>query len=101
MRRRIGALALAAKTTGEPARRAAIAARLPVQEWPGRVVLLPAVDAESGEPVIFTRDSGVTPPSAPTRCHPPPADRPRAPDATSARPGQRISPCSGISAASS
>jgi NTE family protein len=60
MRRRIGALALAAQTTGKPARRAAIAARLPVREWPGRVVLLPAVDAESGEPVIFTRDSGVT-----------------------------------------
>jgi hypothetical protein len=34
-------------------------ARLPVQAWPGRVVLLPAVDAESDEPVIFTRDSGV------------------------------------------
>ena len=60
MRRRVGALALAAQTIGEPERRAAIAARLPVQEWPDRVVLLPAVDAESGEPVIFTRDSGVT-----------------------------------------
>ncbi len=59
VRRRIGALALAAQTVGEPARRAAIIARLPVQAWPGRVVLLPAVDAESGEPVIFTRDSGI------------------------------------------
>ena len=46
-RRRIGALALATPTVSEPARRAAVAARLP------------AVDAESGEPVIFTRDSGV------------------------------------------
>jgi len=58
-RRRIGALALATPTVSEPARRAAVAARLPAAAWPGRVVLLPAVDAESGEPVIFTRDSGV------------------------------------------
>ena len=60
MRHRVGALALATQTIGEPERRAAIAARLPAREWPDRAVLLPAVDAESGEPVIFTRDSGVT-----------------------------------------
>ncbi len=59
MRRRIGALALGTATVTESARRAAIAARLPVQSWPDRVLLLPAVDAETGEPVIFTRSSGV------------------------------------------
>jgi NTE family protein len=59
MRRRIGALALAADTVPEDARRQAIAGRLPVQEWSDRVVLIPAVDAETGELVVFTRDSGV------------------------------------------
>ncbi len=57
--RRIGALALATPTVDESTRRLAVAARLPGPAWPGRVVLLPAVDAESGELVIFTRDSGV------------------------------------------
>ncbi len=59
VRRMIGGLALAAETVDESARRVAVAARLPVAVWPDRVVLLPAVDAESGAPVIFTRDSGV------------------------------------------
>jgi NTE family protein len=36
-----------------------VAARLPVKTWPDRVVLLPAVDARSGERTVFTRDSGV------------------------------------------
>ncbi|WP_138732444.1 patatin-like phospholipase family protein [Modestobacter excelsi] len=56
--RRMGALALAAPTV-DPARRAAIAARLPVPDWPDRRVLLPAVDTGSGEVAVFTRDSGV------------------------------------------
>jgi NTE family protein len=57
--RRMGALALAAPTVDPTLRRTAIDARLPVKEWPDRRVLIPAVDVESGETVVFTRDSGV------------------------------------------
>jgi NTE family protein len=39
--------------------RATVAARLPSQHWPQRRVLITAVDAQSGEPVIFDRHSGV------------------------------------------
>jgi NTE family protein len=59
MQRAVGAVALRTPTVAEPVRRAAVAARLPVPEWPDRPMLLPAVDAETGEPVIFSRDSGV------------------------------------------
>lgn len=59
VRRRIGALALAADTVPEATRRAAVASRLPVHEWPRRRLVLVAVDAETGEPVRFTNDSGV------------------------------------------
>jgi NTE family protein len=58
-RRKIGTLALETETVAEPVRRAAVAARLPVPTWPERSVLLPAVDAETGVTVVFTRDSGV------------------------------------------
>jgi NTE family protein len=59
-RRRIGALALATQTTvDEPTYRASRAARLSGQTWPARDVRLVAVDVESGEPKVFTRDSGV------------------------------------------
>lgn len=37
-----------------------IAARLPAADWPERDLRIPAVDAVTGEVVIFTRDSGVT-----------------------------------------
>ena len=60
IRRRIGALALATPTVEESARRAAIAARLPVHAWPDRVVLLTAIEAETGELTVFTRESGVS-----------------------------------------
>jgi NTE family protein len=59
MRRRVGTLALATPTVPEAARRGAVAARLPVPGWPDRVMLLPAIDAESGELTVFTRASGV------------------------------------------
>ncbi|MGW9192377.1 patatin-like phospholipase family protein [Micromonospora chersina] len=59
-RRRIGGVALAAQTVDPAVRLAAIDARLPVKQWPDRRVLLPAVDAESGDEAIFTRESGVT-----------------------------------------
>ncbi|WP_433315988.1 patatin-like phospholipase family protein [Micromonospora chersina] len=59
-RRRIGGIALAAHTVDPAVRLAAIDARLPVKQWPDRRLLLPAVDAESGDEAIFTRESGVT-----------------------------------------
>jgi len=58
--RRLGALALAATTVDPAARLAAIDARLPAKQWPdGRRLMLPAVDADSGELTVFTRESGV------------------------------------------
>jgi NTE family protein len=58
-RRAIGALALDSRTVDEPVRKAAVAARLPVPAWPDRPMLLPAVDALTGELTVFSRDSGV------------------------------------------
>jgi NTE family protein len=57
--RAIGALALDTRTVDEPVRKAAIAARLPVPDWPDQPVLLPAIDALTGELAVFSRDSGV------------------------------------------
>ena len=63
MRRRMGAAALemdAASDGSWPARwRATVAARLPSQRWPERTMLITAVDAPTGEPVVFDRHSGV------------------------------------------
>jgi NTE family protein len=59
MRRRIGRVALEAKTVPAADRLAAIDARLPVKSWPDRRLLIGAVDAESGEFRVFDRDSGV------------------------------------------
>jgi len=63
MRRRVGAAALrwAAESDGswQAQWRATVAARLGDARWPTRTVLLTAVDAETGEPVVFDRDSGV------------------------------------------
>lgn len=63
LRRRMGAAALErdAESDGSwPARwRATVAARLPGSRWPERTVLITAVDAETGEPVVFDRTSGV------------------------------------------
>jgi len=56
MRRRMGA---AAGSSGQAQRRAAVAARLPSQRWPQRPMLIVAVDAHTGEPVVFDRHSGV------------------------------------------
>jgi NTE family protein len=58
--RHVGQLALAA-TTVEPAlRQAAIDARLPVKTWPQAPLLVTAVNADSGEFVAFSAESGVT-----------------------------------------
>jgi NTE family protein len=63
MRRRIGGAALAASAASDgsagPRWRATVATRLPTQRWPDRRVLITAVDAETGDPVVFDRDSGV------------------------------------------
>jgi len=63
MRRRIGAAALEMDagpgSAAQAQRRATVAARLPSQHWPQRPVLIVAVDAETGEPVVFDRHSGV------------------------------------------
>lgn len=63
MRRRVGATALerAARSDGtwRGAWRATVASRLPGAAWPDRTVLLTAVDASTGEPVVFDRASGV------------------------------------------
>jgi NTE family protein len=63
MRRRMGAAALeldGASDGSWPTRwRATVAARLPRADWPQRAVLITAVDARTGEPVVFDRHSGV------------------------------------------
>ncbi|MCU1463776.1 MAG: Patatin [Acidimicrobiales bacterium] len=58
-RARIGALAVAAETPPESARRAIIAGQLPSHDWPGIPLVVTAVDVASGEFVTFDRDSGV------------------------------------------
>jgi NTE family protein len=63
MRRRMGAAALetdaASHSSVQTRWRAVVAARLPSQHWPQRPLLIPAVDAHTGEPVVFDRHSGV------------------------------------------
>ncbi|WAL69144.1 patatin-like phospholipase family protein [Amycolatopsis cynarae] len=59
LRRRLGAMALAAPTVPEAERRAVIEARLPGHEWPERDLEIVAVDAHSGETRVFDRRSGV------------------------------------------
>ena len=63
MRRRMGAAALdmdaASDGSWQTQWRATVASRLPSQRWPQRTVLITAVDARTGEPVVFDRHSGV------------------------------------------
>jgi NTE family protein len=64
MRRRLGAASLAldeASDGSSSARwRAIVAARLPSAHWPATCrLLVTAIDARTGEPVVFDRDSGV------------------------------------------
>ncbi len=58
-RRHIGKMALKAKTISEAERREIVAARLPVADWPFPPLKITAVDAVSGEFVVFDRSSGV------------------------------------------
>ena len=63
LRRRVGAAAIdldaAPDGSWQAQWRATVAARLPGQRWPKRRVLITAVDAETGQPVVFDRHSGV------------------------------------------
>ena len=63
MRRRLGAAALDLEAASDGSWhvqwRSTVAARLPSQRWPDRAVLITAVDARSGEPVVFDSHSGV------------------------------------------
>jgi NTE family protein len=62
MRRRMGAAALemdASDGSGQTRWRDIVAARLPSHDWPQQPVLIAAVDARTGEPVVFDRHSGI------------------------------------------
>ncbi|GAA1953023.1 patatin-like phospholipase family protein [Microbacterium deminutum] len=56
---KVGGYALRTKTVPEPVRRAVIEQRLPVHTWPDRALKIPAIDAVTGELVVFDRTSGV------------------------------------------
>ncbi len=57
--RQVGARAVSTVTVAEEVRRAVIAARLPVHDWPDRRLELTAIDVDTGERVLFDRHSGV------------------------------------------
>ncbi|MEU9304224.1 patatin-like phospholipase family protein [Streptomyces sp. NPDC048269] len=58
-RQRVGAMALAADTGAEAERREVLASRLVSHDWPAeRRLVVTAVDALSGEPADFDRESG-------------------------------------------
>jgi NTE family protein len=63
MRRRMGAAALDREAASDGSWQtqwsATVASRLPSQRWPKRTVLITAVDAHTGEPVVFDRHSGI------------------------------------------
>ena len=62
MRRRMGAAALEMDASDGPSQtrwRDIVAARLPSHHWPQQAVLIAAVDAHTGEPVVFDRHSGI------------------------------------------
>lgn len=58
-RQRIGAVALATATVTEAVRREVIAQRLPSHAWPDRPLQITAIDALTGQLVVFDRDCGV------------------------------------------
>nr|WP_269328629.1 patatin-like phospholipase family protein [Kineosporia babensis] len=57
--RRIGRAALAARTVPESTRRTVIESRLPERAWPQEPFKVTAVDASTGELVVFDNESGV------------------------------------------
>jgi NTE family protein len=56
----IGEHAVSAPTVPEEVRRSVIAQRLPSHQWPDRRLEVTAIDVETGERVLFGRDSGVS-----------------------------------------
>ncbi len=58
-RRRVGKMALRARTEAEDARRRVIESRLPTFEWPARPLQITAVDAATGTFAVFDAASGV------------------------------------------
>jgi NTE family protein len=58
-RRRIGKMAVTARTESEAARRKVLEGRLPTREWPATDLRVTAVDAGSGEFTVFDAASGV------------------------------------------
>lgn len=63
MRRRMGAVALELEAASDGSWstrwRSTVAARLPHPDWPHRAMLITAVDARTGESIVFDRHSGV------------------------------------------
>jgi NTE family protein len=63
MRRKMGAAALEMDATSDDSNqrhwRATVAARLSSHYWPDQLVLITAVNAHTGEPVVFDRHSGI------------------------------------------
>ena len=62
LRRKLGAAALELDTSDGSTSgrwRDIVAARLPSHTWPEQRVLIPAIDARTGDPVVFDRDRGV------------------------------------------
>jgi NTE family protein len=62
--RRIGRLAVTADTGSEAAAIARMRFLVGVERWPDRALLIPAVDAENGEPVIWDRHGPASLPEA-------------------------------------
>jgi NTE family protein len=58
-RARVGALALTAEVGDEETQVARFAAGMPQEDWPTRRLVLTGVDALTGEPAAWDRDSGV------------------------------------------
>jgi len=56
---RVGRMALAARTVPEQQRRTIIESRLRSPDWPERALRITAIDAATGELVVFDKDSGV------------------------------------------
>jgi NTE family protein len=59
IRSEVGALALAAEVVAEEPYIAMLTSRLPRHEWPTRPLLITAVDARTGDPVVWNSKSGV------------------------------------------
>ena len=59
-RKRLGSVALRTRTEAEQARRKVIASRLRIDQWPAGLLRITAVDATSGEFMVFEASSGVS-----------------------------------------